>query len=126
MNHTPGPWSVEADCQSGLDFWLITIPILPSQPVSAGILASIKRYGVHSEQAGANADLLASAPTLAQENLELKAEVLRLRLACESALGMLVEGPDVLEPGQASRETKAILSDALNHRATRPQETYDR
>jgi hypothetical protein len=42
------------------------------------------------------------------------AEVLRLRAACSSALCMLVEGPDVLEPGQSTREAKAILAAALN------------
>jgi len=38
----------------------------------------------------------------------------RWRAACDSALCMLVEGPDLLEPGQSARETKSILAAALN------------
>ena len=103
---TPDPWAVASDCQTGVDYWHVVVPIAPRQNVGDSVLATVRRGGLRYAEAGPNADLMALARDLTREVLHLRealGEVTREHTEARTEARAIV-----------GRELRALAADLFN------------
>lgn len=91
--HTPGPWEVDITYKKN-GIYCTSVSCCGN-----GFIRTATAYGVERDEAIANAELIARAPALLEENRKLKEENERLRVLVQSNLDeLLQQGTDRAEP----------------------------
>jgi len=110
---TPGRWTATAGQHTLRGSWLICVPVDRGLSTPADILAATQRFGAHTEEARANAALMAASRDVTREVLRLRTAIVNARATLPSWVNY--DPAQVYTLNARVSEADSILLDAITH-----------